>query len=166
MAMVASYLILKVTYSLKQVLAAAVVLGGVAIALVPTLRVSHADTQDSASLQVRTTRRTAVLTLATRPPPPQAHGMSLSDTHWRLFVPQVFSTLLYLASVAPSAVSFVVKELVFTKQPGLNVFIVSFYGSLAELCFTLLLLPLSAVPDFGHVSPPAHNAACRRLPRA
>lgn len=58
---------------------------------------------------------------------------------------------MYLASVLPSAVSFVVKELVFRKQPGLSVFAVSFYGSMFELLFTISFLPLSAIPDFGHV---------------
>jgi len=114
MTMVASYFILKSTYSLKQIGAACLVLAGVGVALVPTIQDQHADSVDPASLQV-------------------------------------FSALLYLASVAPSAVSFVVKELVFRREPGLNVFIVSFWGSLSELCFTILLLPLSAVPDFGHV---------------
>ena len=64
---------------------------------------------------------------------------------------QSFSVVLYLASVVPSAVSFVLKELVFTRSPTLNVFAVSFYGSLFELCTTICILPLSAVPDFGHV---------------
>lgn len=64
---------------------------------------------------------------------------------------ETISAIIYVASVAPSAVSFVIKELVFARDPDLTVFAVSFYGSLFELVVTLALLPLSAVPDFGHI---------------
>lgn len=53
MTMVASYFILRETYTLKQIGAAATVLAGVGFALVPTVQDSHADSTDGAGLQVR-----------------------------------------------------------------------------------------------------------------
>lgn len=98
---------------------------------------------------------------------------------------EVFSAILLLISVAPSALSFVLKELVFARDPKLTVFAISFWGSCFQLFVALLLLPLSAVPDFGKVplaelptyaadglscwagsAVPARNATCEGDPLA
>ena len=65
----------------------------------------------------------------------------------------LFYTVVYVASVAPTALAFVLKEEIFAKHANLNldIFVVNTYGSIVSLVFTILLLPLAAVPGFGEV---------------
>lgn len=51
--------------------------------------------------------------------PDLSQGLSTGDPASK----QLLSIIIYLVSVAPSALSFVLKELVFRRQPGLNVFV-------------------------------------------
>jgi len=66
----------------------------------------------------------------------------------------LFYAVVYVASVAPTALAFVLKEDIFRQHANLNLdlFVVNTYGSIVSLVFTILLLPLAAVPGFGGVS--------------
>lgn len=65
----------------------------------------------------------------------------------------LFYAGVYVASVAPTALAFVLKEQVFRENQHLNldIFVVNSYGSIVGLVFTILLLPLAAVPGLGKV---------------
>jgi len=66
----------------------------------------------------------------------------------------LFYAVVYVASVAPTALAFVLKEQIFSQHASLNldIFVVNTYGSIVSLAFTILLLPLAAVPGFGGIS--------------
>lgn len=66
----------------------------------------------------------------------------------------LFYAIVYICSVAPTALSFVLKEQIFDqhRELKLDIFVVNTYGSIVSLVFTILLLPLAAIPGFGEVS--------------
>ena len=63
----------------------------------------------------------------------------------------LFYAIVYICSVAPTALAFVLKEQIFDRHRELNldIFVVNTYGSIVSLVFTILLLPLAAIPGFG-----------------
>lgn len=65
----------------------------------------------------------------------------------------LFYAIVYVASVAPTALAFVLKEQIFQQHANLNldIFVVNTYGSIVSLAFTILLLPLASIPGFGEV---------------
>ena len=65
----------------------------------------------------------------------------------------LFYAMVYICSVAPTALAFVLKEQIFDQHRELNldIFVVNTYGSIVSLIFTILLLPLAAIPGFGEV---------------
>ncbi|CAB9514195.1 UAA transporter family [Seminavis robusta] len=80
----------------------------------------------------------------------------------------LFYAGVYVASVAPTALAFVLKEQVFRENQHLNldIFVVNTFGSIVGLVFTIALLPLAAVPGLGKIqlhelpSYMKHGAAC------
>jgi drug/metabolite transporter (DMT)-like permease len=76
--------------------------------------------------------------------PSFAHGAS-ADTLW---------AIIYFLSSGFGAFSFLTKEKMFSKAPegGLDIFVVNSFGSLFQLIFTLLLLPIVMLPGLGHVT--------------
>ena len=65
----------------------------------------------------------------------------------------LFYVGVYVASVAPTALAFVLKEEIFEchRRLNLDIFVVNTYGSIVSLAFTILLLPLASVPGIGEV---------------
>jgi len=65
----------------------------------------------------------------------------------------LFYVGVYVASVAPTALAFVLKEEIFEchRHLNLDIFVVNTYGSVVSLAFTILLLPLASVPGIGEV---------------
>ncbi|KAL7550329.1 hypothetical protein ACHAWF_013575 [Thalassiosira exigua] len=63
----------------------------------------------------------------------------------------LFYTLVYIASVAPTALAFVLKEEIFQKHRhlDLDVFVVMSYGSIVGLAVSMMLMPLASVPGLG-----------------
>ena len=75
----------------------------------------------------------------------------------------LFYVGVYVASVAPTALAFVLKEEIFERHRrlDLDIFVVNTYGSVVSLAFTVLLLPLASVPGIGEM-PPGELAAYTR----
>ena len=119
-----SAMILSKRYTWQQVAAMMVVICGSVVTLFPTIFGGH-DTDDS-----------------------DVSSPSSSAAYSDLFYAGV-----YVASVAPTALAFVLKEQVFQENKHLNldIFVVNSYGSIVGLVFTILLLPLAAVPGLGKV---------------
>jgi len=115
--------ILKKIYSTSQISAMAVVLCGSIITLLPVILNQLFSNDDMSENNKDTTT-------------------------------SLFYAVVYVASVAPTALAFVLKEDIFRQHANLNldVFIVNTYGSIVSLVFTILLLPLAAVPGFGGIS--------------
>jgi len=120
-----SSILLGKRYSWKQVMAMTVVLCGSFVTLVPTI-FGNNNHNDTASLS--------------------SSSSSFSD---------LFYAGIYVASVAPTALAFVLKEQVFRENQPLNldIFVVNSYGSIVGLVFSILLLPLlaTAVPGLGNI---------------
>lgn len=65
----------------------------------------------------------------------------------------VWAACVYILSVAPTALSFVIKERVFRyyQHIDLDIFVVSAYANVFQLLFTFLFFPLSAIPHLGKI---------------
>lgn len=57
----------------------------------------------------------------------------------------------YFLSIWPNAISFAFKEMVFSKMPKMDIFIVNTFGSIFQLIFSFLLLPVVSIPGLGKV---------------
>lgn len=66
----------------------------------------------------------------------------------------LFYAAIYVSSVAPTALAFVLKEQIFRKHDDLNldIFVVNSFGAVFGLVFSILLLPLASIPGFGKVN--------------
>ena len=119
--------ILKKIYTKSQISAMAVVLCGSIITLLPVIlnQIFSNDNDDDMS--------------------------SNNDTH--ATTTSLFYAIVYVASVAPTALAFVLKEQIFQQHAELNldIFVVNTYGSIVSLVFTIILLPLASVPGFGEI---------------
>jgi hypothetical protein len=117
-------------YSISQLLSAAFVIGGVLISLVHSShKSSSGGSHDKASLMGDL-------------------GAAVSPAKVLIF------KLIYAGSSLFSALSFVLKEAIFarfaeTTHTSLDVFVVSFHGSFAQLIFTFASLLLVSLPVFG-----------------
>jgi len=60
--------------------------------------------------------------------------------------------VIYFFSSLPNAISFVLKELVFTEKPNMDIFVVNSFDSFWQLIFSILLFPLVLIPGFSSVS--------------
>lgn len=107
MTMVITVVIVGTRYHIFQVAAAAVVIIGIIVSLVPDLQ---------------------------------------SGTSGSL----IWATI-YFCSSAPNALSFALRELVFTQYKGLDIFIVNSFDSLWQLVFSVLYFPLVLIPHFGKI---------------
>src|SRR5688500_1246876 len=59
--------------------------------------------------------------------------------------------LTYFLAALPSAISFTIKERIFADAPTMNIFVVNTLGSIMQLVFAVLYLPLVVAPGFGAV---------------
>jgi len=59
---------------------------------------------------------------------------------------------IYLASLLPNAISFILREMVFTEMPKMDIFVVNSFDSFWQLIFSLLMFPLVLIPGFSSVS--------------
>ena len=77
----------------------------------------------------------------------------LSDNNGDTSASSLFYVIVYILSVAPTALAFVLKEQIFQQHADLNldIFVVNTYGSIVSLAFTILLLPLASIPGLGKV---------------
>jgi len=62
--------------------------------------------------------------------------------------PVLFYVAIYIVGLIPNAISFTVKEMIFTEQKDLNIFVVNSFSSLWQLLFTVLFLPIVSIPGF------------------
>lgn len=58
----------------------------------------------------------------------------------------------YLLSLLPNAISFILREMVFTELPKMDIFVVNSFDSFWQLIFSVLMFPLVLVPGFSSVS--------------
>jgi len=121
-----SQILLGKRYSQSQILSMGVVITGSIVTLIPQLLAAATSTTTSSSDEKATS------------------SSSVSD---------LFYALIYVSSVAPTALAFVLKEQVFRESQHLNldIFVVNSFGSIVGLCFTVLLLPIASVPGLGKV---------------
>lgn len=112
-AMPSAIVILRTRYTIKQVLAASVVLTGALIAIIPNA-IHKEDV-------------------------PMVKGY-------------IYYVIMIAASGIPSAISFTIKELIFTKKKDLEIFVVNTAGSLFQLCWwpALMLVAVLFRQTHGH----------------
>jgi hypothetical protein len=58
----------------------------------------------------------------------------------------------YLLSLLPNAISFILREMVFTELPKMDIFVVNSFDSFWQLIFSVLMFPLVLIPGFSTVS--------------
>jgi len=63
----------------------------------------------------------------------------------------IYWAIVYMVSVVPNAISFVLKESVFHDMPKMDIFIVNSMDSIFQLIFTLALFPIVMIPGFGGI---------------